>query len=398
MVKDLNKRISRIEYNSLNLPQWISFGGANNPVNEYVYSADGKKLNVIHKSSIEKRTDYVGSIIYENSSLKRILVDGGYIENGVYHFYLQDHLGNNRVVAKSDGTVIQTSHYYPYGMSFAESTFADKQPYRYNGKELDTENGLNLYDYDARQMEVVSGRFTGVDPMAEKYYAISPYVYCANNPIKYIDPDGNDWRIRTQYNHETGKIEYHITVNAVLYSNSSQNDIDMATLATNITKQVNDVYNINKEEFVSKIDFNLKVVNFVDEIGERDHVVQIVDQNKLAKANTDNEVAAEASLNGLSIRLGTNLVGAITDGENTRSFPHELGHTGGLRDLPENMNDVDNLMMQAYYVNRLKGDFNKSIQLNHGQIKLIRDNYIHNRLHLYSPLRTRWYGKKYLTR
>ena len=127
---------------------------------------------------------------YENGPLKCILVDGGYIENGQSHFYLQDHLRNNRVVAKSDGTVIQTNHYYPYGMSFAEGTFADKQPYKYNGKELDTENGLNLYDYDARQMETALGCFTSVDPMAEKYYNWSPYTYCLGNPLKYIDPDG----------------------------------------------------------------------------------------------------------------------------------------------------------------------------------------------------------------
>lgn len=82
MVKDLNKGISRIEYNFLNLPQRISFSGANNPVNEYVYSAGGKKLSVIHRTSTEKRTDYVGNMIYENASLKRILIDRGYIENG----------------------------------------------------------------------------------------------------------------------------------------------------------------------------------------------------------------------------------------------------------------------------------------------------------------------------
>jgi len=62
-------------------------------------------------------------------------------------------------------------------MSFAEGTFADKQPYKYNGKKLDTENGLNLYDYDARQMDIVFGRFTSIDPMTEKYYSISPYIY-----------------------------------------------------------------------------------------------------------------------------------------------------------------------------------------------------------------------------
>jgi len=53
--------------------------------------------------------------------LKRVLVDGGYVEDKVYHFYITDHLGNNGVVAKADGS-IQKNHYYPFGMSFAEST------------------------------------------------------------------------------------------------------------------------------------------------------------------------------------------------------------------------------------------------------------------------------------
>ena len=190
LIKDLNKSIADIQYNLLNLPKRITFNDTNKSTHEYIYSADGKKLSVIHKSSAENRTDYVGNMIYENGSLKRILVDGGYIENGTYYFYLQDHLGNNRVVAKSDGTVIQTNHYYPFGMSFTESTHGDKQPYKYNNKELDMNNGLNWYDYDARQMEAVSGRFTSIDPMAEKYYSWSPYSYCLGNPIKFVDPTG----------------------------------------------------------------------------------------------------------------------------------------------------------------------------------------------------------------
>ena len=139
-----------------------------------------------------KTTDYVGNKIYENNQLKRILVDGGYIEDNQYHFYLTDHLGNNRIVAKADGSIVQKTHYYPFGMAYAESTGQEKQPYKYNGKELDNVHGLNLYDYSARYMEPGIGRFTSVDPMAEKYYSWSPYVYVLNNPLRNLDPTGED--------------------------------------------------------------------------------------------------------------------------------------------------------------------------------------------------------------
>ena len=64
------------------------------------------------------------------------------------------------------------------------------QPYKYNGKELDTKKGLNWYDYGARHYDATLGRWLVVDPLAEKYYAWSPYNYCANNPVKFIDPNG----------------------------------------------------------------------------------------------------------------------------------------------------------------------------------------------------------------
>ncbi len=97
------------------------------------------------------------------------------------------------MVANASGGIVQTNHYYPFGMSFTEGVTSSGQPYKYNGKELDTERGLNLYDYSARLMDPVLGRFNSVDPMAEKYYSWSPYVYVGNDPINLIDPDGMDW-------------------------------------------------------------------------------------------------------------------------------------------------------------------------------------------------------------
>ncbi len=120
------------------------------------------------------------------------MVDGGYYESGNYYFYINDHLGNNRIVTDAAAAVVQSTQYYPFGMHFAPGMNAGAQPYMYNGKELDMMHGLNMYDYSARYYESTIGRFTTVDPHVENYYSWSPYAYCANNPLKYIDPDGKD--------------------------------------------------------------------------------------------------------------------------------------------------------------------------------------------------------------
>lgn len=186
MNKDLNKSISAITYNLLNLPARVTISGVNH---DYTYSADGRKLKVVQGST---NRDYAGSVIYENSSLKRILIDGGYIEGGVYYYYINDHLGNTRVVASGTGTIQQRNHYYPFGMPFADTASAeqDKQPYKYGGKEFERANGLKWFDFEARQMDPALGRFTTMDPLAEKYYSMTPYGYCGNNPMRFVDPTG----------------------------------------------------------------------------------------------------------------------------------------------------------------------------------------------------------------
>ena len=193
LTKDLNKKISLIQYNLLNLPTSIAYSNGKSAT--YIYDANGNKLKTTYRTSgstTETSTDYCGNMIYENNVLKQILIDGGYITfNGStpqYHYYLKDHLGNNRVVCSASGAVEQVNHYYPFGGLFGESTGGDTQRYKYNGKELDRMHGLDWYDYGARHMDGM--RFTTIDPLAGDYYSISPYAYCANNPINAIDPDG----------------------------------------------------------------------------------------------------------------------------------------------------------------------------------------------------------------
>ena len=193
LTKDLNKGITDIQYNVLNLPSTVSFSDGSTIT--YTYGADGTKLRTVHKiGSTTTTTDYCGNVIYENGTQKLLLTEEGYINltgTQQYHYYLKDHQGNNRVVINQSGTVEETNHYYPFGGVFG--TAGNTQPYKYNGKELDTKKGLNWYDYGARHYDAALGRFTTNDPLAEKYYSMSPYTYCADNPVKFIDPNGMEY-------------------------------------------------------------------------------------------------------------------------------------------------------------------------------------------------------------
>ena len=188
LTKDLNKGISNISYNCLNLPSAVTFSDGSTIA--YTYGADGTKLKTVHKiGSTTTTTDYCGNVVYENGVRKLLLTDEGYVtlSDGKYHYYL--HQGNNRVVINQSGTVEETNHYYPFGGVFAST--GNVQPYKYNGKELDAKKGLNWYDYGARHYDAALGRFTTNDRFAEKYHSMSPYQYGANNPVKHIDVKGD---------------------------------------------------------------------------------------------------------------------------------------------------------------------------------------------------------------
>ena len=379
LTKDLNKGISGITYNFLNLPNAVTFSDGSTIT--YTYGADGTKLRTVHKiGSTTTTTDYCGNVIYENGVQKLLLTEEGYItlSDSKYHYYLKDHQGNNRVVISQSGTVEETSHYYPFGGVFASA--GNVQPYKYNGKELDTKKGLNWYDYGARHYDAVLGRFITVDALYDKHFKVSPYVYCGNEPVGRIDPDGNDWRVQTHYNRETDKIEYKITVRAALINNSNNKELDIKTLAGQIVEQVNAAYTISGDAFVSTMDMQLRTVNSVDDIKDTEHVLQIVDQDMLTK--TDKSVVmAETYKNSLDVKIGTKAVSNMLNNDDNRTFAHELGHSGG---LGHTMN-VENLMTQKKVIQDFDGDYLKATQLNRSQIQTVRDNYIHNKLNRHIP-------------
>ncbi|MDE5812665.1 MAG: hypothetical protein K2H72_00115 [Muribaculaceae bacterium] len=145
--------------------------------------------------TVYDRLDF-GYVVYRDGKVDMVLFPGGYATiNGTavtFHYYTQDYLGNNRAVINgSTGAIEQTVAYYPYGAVIADlGTNPTKQQYKFGGKELITANGLNEYDFGARNYYPAVPAFTRIDPLCEDTKHLSPYLYCGNNPANAFDPDG----------------------------------------------------------------------------------------------------------------------------------------------------------------------------------------------------------------
>ena len=106
------------------------------------------------------------------------------------YFYHPDHLGTSTALTDFNGKAYQFFLNLPFGETMAEQLGSNyyNTPYKFNGKELDEETGL--YYYGARYYDPRVSIWYSVDPLAEQTPNVNPYVYCNQNPIKYIDPTG----------------------------------------------------------------------------------------------------------------------------------------------------------------------------------------------------------------
>lgn len=199
-------RSFKVSYNFLNLPYTINQEDGT-PIFRNMYSATGTKLRQKKSMGETETRDYIGPFVYKDGVLEYIITNNGravFLPGGqlfsYYEFHLKDHLGNVRTVIKKNGTtaeVLQKNDYYPFGMVMGESnTELYSNKYLYNGKEVinavnSTSNiDMSWYDYGARFYDPQIGRWHSVDPLAEVSRRWSPYTYCYNNPIRFIDPDG----------------------------------------------------------------------------------------------------------------------------------------------------------------------------------------------------------------
>ena len=215
LTKDIHRGIDSIRYNYMNLPEKIWFD--NGACNEYLYDATGTKRRVIYGTMDYSfsvpggtgtggqqnylGTDYCGSVIYENGQLSRVLNPEGYTyfvpvpDTYIYYYFVNDYQGSVRAVTQFLSFMqgrwpVGQTDYYPYGLPFGEEGNAEYQPYKREGKELDEMHGLNWYDQGARFFGSDLPVTPTMDPLAEMYYGITPYAQWANNPVRYVDPDG----------------------------------------------------------------------------------------------------------------------------------------------------------------------------------------------------------------
>ena len=187
-----------IEYNCLNLPEKVSKDSHNI---HYIYDASGQKLACDANGSL---TYYRSVMVYgHDNKLLYMLHPEGTVSRTegsagtsyTYNYFKTDHLGSTRVMLTAVDGVLQasqTTDYYPFGLSF-ENNNLNKNKYLFSGKEFqDGQLGgsiLGWYDFGARFYDPVLGRWFNVDPVAR---FANPYLYCVNNPVMSIDPDGRN--------------------------------------------------------------------------------------------------------------------------------------------------------------------------------------------------------------
>jgi len=201
MIQDLANGIGYVLYDIHNLPVRVfTTGGA---PRDYAYDHNGnrvRKYNGVETNyylhGIDGRTEIVTdkASTWATYNLYGLDLIGQVRREGATwnrYYFLKDHLGSIRVTVNASGNVVAYDDYYPFGMQMPgrtqDSSAADGR-YKFTGKERDTET---KYDYfGARFYDARICRWLQVDPMAEKHIGWSPYVYCLNNPLRYIDKYG----------------------------------------------------------------------------------------------------------------------------------------------------------------------------------------------------------------
>ncbi|WP_026997625.1 DUF6443 domain-containing protein [Flectobacillus major] len=199
---DTNKGITNIEYNFLDLIKKVTFG--NGTEVEYFYTSTGNRIQrKITKNNLATYTIYNGEIVYSysgnNPTLQNFDIDEiqhpeGRFVDGKLEYAYTDYLANLRLSYQDSlgiAKITQEQSYDPWSNVLAGTQYYDnpsKQDYYLvAGKPYQNETALTSLDW--REYDATIGRMNNPDP-EDQFQHISPFAYCANNPVSHIDPDG----------------------------------------------------------------------------------------------------------------------------------------------------------------------------------------------------------------
>ena len=307
-----------ITYNLLNLPKEIKKSGT--VVSKYVYLSDGKKVSSCDAGGNGYMYFGTARFTLDNNvpTFESIPFSGGRIvktTNGYEpQYYLTDHLGSTRAIVNNDGqTVAATFDYTPFGVQIVNSQMpTNSTEYRFSGKELQNISDYEIYDFGARQYFPKYAIWGSVDPLAGSFANVSPFAYCSNNPVLFIDPDGERAKVSIDAKNQRVVISANIYINSNKYS-----DRELRSIANKIHSDI-----------VNKWDKNWTYTDGDKKYSVKFNVKVALGSEKSVRTDYDNVVVV-SDIKRSKVAANTE-IGQWND--SSRQIAHEFGHILGLED------------------------------------------------------------------
>jgi len=172
------------------------------------------------------------------------------------YFYHPDHLGSSSWITDGTGQAIQHLHYLPFGEDWVDQRNSSwNAPYTFSGKEKDVETGYGYFG--ARYYDSGLSIWLSVDPMSDKYPSMSPYNYCANNPVMLVDPDGRE-------------VEYNLLIDKIIVGIWRKFDASFDRRIVDLENSEETYvfkFNLKKDEFTT--DGNKLFINYTAKSGKK---------------------------------------------------------------------------------------------------------------------------------